>query len=406
VRCPSSARREPAFAAYTAADMSRFRLSENETLLVVLTLAIKALLLFGGAIVYLWFDPGRGGPLGVWNRWDAPHYLDLVVFGYRAVDAGDLFGPNGYRSVYPGDLPLYIVFYPLFPWLATGVNALINDPLVSAFVVSTVASLFVAPLMYRLVREDEGASVALRASWFLLIFPTAYFLHIGYTESLFLALVLGSFLAARTRHWLLAGLLGGLAAMTRINGLVLLLALPAEALTQWLEDPRDVRRLRAEWLAIGLVAVGFGGYLLLNQVVYGDPFTFLQIQREHWFKELAPPWEGIASTFHWFSDPDLGDALLYGGTELFAVAIGLAATIYAAFRFRPSWFAWMAGNWLLFTSTAFLLSVPRYTLTLFPMMVAMALVARGRWAFIGLSAVSVAGFVYFAARFALGGWAY
>ena len=44
---------------------------------------------------------------------------------------------------------------------------------------------------------------------FLLIFPTAYFLHIGYTESLFLALVLGSFLAARTDRWWLAGLSAG-----------------------------------------------------------------------------------------------------------------------------------------------------------------------------------------------------
>jgi len=386
--------------------MPRFRLSEHETLLVVLTLLIKALLLLGGAIAYLWFQRQVGGPLGVWNRWDAPHYLDLAVFGYRATDAGDLFGPNGYRSVYPGDLPLYIVFYPLFPWLITGVNAVLDDPLVSAFVVSGVASLFVAPLMYRLVRQDEEPDVAMRAAWFLLIFPTAYFLHIGYTESLFLALVLGSFLAARTRHWVLAGLLGGLAALTRINGLVLLLALPAEAVTQWYEDPRVERRLRPEWLGIGLVAVGFGGYLLLNQVVYGDPLTFLQVQREHWFKQLAPPWEGIASAAGWLGDEKLENALLYGVTELTAVAIGLAGTVYAAFRFRPSWFAWMAGNWLLFTSTAFLLSVPRYTLTLFPIMVGMALLARDRWVLVALSLLSLAGFVYFAARFALGGWAF
>jgi len=386
--------------------MPRFRLSEHETLLVVLTLLIKALLLLGGAIAYLWFQRQVGGPLGVWNRWDAPHYLDLAVFGYRATDAGDLFGPNGYRSVYPGDLPLYIVFYPLFPWLITGVNAVLDDPLVSAFVVSGVASLFVAPLMYRLVRQDEEPDAAMRAAWFLLIFPTAYFLHIGYTESLFLALVLGSFLAARTRHWVLAGLLGGLAALTRINGLVLLLALPAEAVTQWYEDPRVERRLRPEWLGIGLVAVGFGGYLLLNQAVYGDPLTFLQVQREHWFKQLAPPWEGIASAAGWLGDEKLENALLYGVTELTAVAIGLAGTVYAAFRFRPSWFAWMAGNWLLFTSTAFLLSVPRYTLTLFPIMVGMALLARDRWVLVALSLLSLAGFVYFAARFALGGWAF
>ncbi len=115
----------------------------------------------------------------------------------------------------------------------------------------------------------------MRAAWFLLIFPTAYFLHIGYTEALFMALVLGSFLAARTERWWLAGLLGGLAALTRVNGLVLIPALAAEALTQWLHRPPEERRLRVEWLAIGLVAVGFGGYLALNQAIYGDALTFL-----------------------------------------------------------------------------------------------------------------------------------
>ena len=42
-----------------------------------------------------------------------------------------------------------------------------------------------------------------------------------------------------------------------------------------------------EWLAIGLVGVGFGGYLALNQAIYGTPFQFLRIQHEHWFKSLA-----------------------------------------------------------------------------------------------------------------------
>ena len=112
----------------------------------------------------------------------------------------------------------------------------------------------------------------LRAAGFLLIFPTAYFLHVGYTESLFLALVLGCFLAVRRDHWWLAGALGGLAALTRINGLVLVPALAAEAWLEWDADGRH--RLRAHWLAIGLVVVGFVGYLALNLAVYGDPLTF------------------------------------------------------------------------------------------------------------------------------------
>ena len=78
----------------------------------------------------------------------------------------------------------------------------------------------------------------------------------------------------------------------------------------------------------------------------------------------------------------------------------------SAFRLRPSYFAWMAGNWLLFTSTSFLLSMPRYALTLFPLMILMALVTRRSWALVVVSAVSLAAFVYFAARFATGDWAF
>ncbi|HEX2194307.1 MAG TPA: glycosyltransferase family 39 protein [Candidatus Limnocylindria bacterium] len=386
----------------------RLRLPDADALLLALTVVIKIGVLAIGAAAYA-MATGRLdaiGALETWNRWDAPHYLDLVVFGYRAVDDGTLIGPDGYRSVYPGDLPLYIVFYPLFPWLATAVNAVVGDPLVSAFVVSSVASLFVAPLMYRLVREDEDVGVALRAAWFLLIFPTAYFLHIGYTESLFMALVLGSFLAGRTRHWWIAGLLGGLAALTRINGLVLLPALAAEAFTQWYEQPRGQRRLRMEWLAIGLVGVGFLAYIGLNLAIYGEPFTFLRVQREHWFKELAPPWEAISAAVGWLRSDDPDTVFIHGSMELAFVVIGLLAVLISAFRLRPSYFAWTAGNWLLFTSTSFLLSMPRYTLTLFPVMVLLALPTRRVWLLAALSAVSLAAFVYFAIRFATGSWAF
>jgi 4-amino-4-deoxy-L-arabinose transferase-like glycosyltransferase len=348
--------------------------------------------------------PGLRGILQIWNWWDAPHYLDLAVLSYRAVDPGARF-IDGYQRAYPGDLPLYIVFFPLFPWLVGAVNALLHEPLVSAFIVSTVASLFVAPLLYRLVRADEGHRVALLSAWFALIFPTAYFLHIGYTESLFLALVLGSFLAARTDRWWLAGLLGGLAALTRVNGLVLIPALAAEAWLAWDADPQH--RLRIEWLAIGLVAVGFAGYLALNQVVYGDPFAFLQIQRVHWYKELAPPWQGIGGVIHFITDSrDPIDAIKYGWFELAFIALGLVGTVVAAFRFRPSWFVWMAGNWLLFTSTSFVLSVPRYSLTLFPLFAWFAVLGRRRAVAVGLSLASIGLMGYFVSEFVVGRWAF
>jgi len=381
------------------------RLSRTDALLIGLTLFFKVALLALGAIAY---GPFAGGTikdpvdlLAIWNRWDAWHYLDVAVYGYMAHDPG--ITPTYSLT---GDLDLFIVFYPLYPWLVGAVNWLVHEPVVSGFAVTGVASLFVAPFLYRLVRVDEGHAVALRSAWFLLIFPTAFFLHIPYTEALFLALALGSFLAARTGRWWLAGALGGLAALTRVNGLVLIPALAAEAATQWFERPSEERRLRADWLAIGLVPVGFAVYLGVNFLVYGDPLAFLRIQDEHWFKSLAPPWEGFGVALQWFEIGNPDERLMYGGMELAFTALGLLAVVHAAFRFRASWFAWMIGNWILFVSTAFIVSVPRYSLTLFPLFVSLALLTRRAWLLGLLTVFSIAGLGWLAVRFATGAWAF
>ncbi len=143
------------------------------------------------------------------------------------------------------------MFFPLFPWLVAAANSVIGVPVAAAFAVSTVASFFVAPMLYRLVRADLGATVARWSAILLLVFPTAYFLHIGYTESLFLALAFGSLWLARSDRWWAAGVLGGLAALTRVNGLVLIPALAVEAWLQWRVHRRISVRVRLpRWPAL------------------------------------------------------------------------------------------------------------------------------------------------------------
>src|ERR1041385_2186481 len=118
------------------------RLDSNERLIIGLTLAIKVGVLLLGLIAWQVVHgtqvdfPG----LSLWDRWDAPHYTDLMVYGYRADDPGNLTNRYGYQQVYPGDLGLYIVFYPLFPWLGGALNALIHAPVLSAFIVAGIAS--------------------------------------------------------------------------------------------------------------------------------------------------------------------------------------------------------------------------------------------------------------------------
>ena len=154
------------------------------------------------------------------------------------------------------------------------------------------------------------------------------------------------------------------------------------------------------------MAVGFGVYLGLNQVVYGEPFAFLEPQRYHWYKYLSWPWDGIEGVVGWLDSRVPDRVLMQGAMELLFIAIGLVGTVHAALRFRPSWFAWMAGNMLLFVSTSFVMSTPRYALTLFPLYVSLALASRRTAVLAVVSLISIAGMIYFAGRFANGVWAF
>ena len=358
---------------------------------VALTLAVKfVLLVYAVQAYYVLSNKGLGtfyGYLEIWNRWDAPHYLDLARDGY----------------VNTGEQRLWLVFYPLYPWLVRAFAFVVRNYMVAAFVVSAVASVAAGLLLHRLVRLDHDEPVARGAVWFMLIFPTAYFLHIGYTESLFIALAVGSFLAARREHWLVAGCLGALACLTRVNGLVLIPALAVEALGQY----RQTRRYDARWLYIGIAAAGFGGYLLLNKHVAGDYFAFTKIASSHWHKTLTWPWVGIGEVWNsmWTRQPS--EAALVGALELFFVVLGLVATVWSWLKLRPSYAVWMTGNWLLWSSTAFLLSTPRYTLIMFPLFILFARLATQHTLWNAVITVwSLLFLSLFAGQFVQGRWAF
>lgn len=326
-----------------------------------------------------------GDLLAVWNRWDAPHYLFVAQHGYAPTGEGRLF----------------LVFFPLYPWLVRATAWVVQDALSAAFLVSGVASVLAVVLLYRLARLDVAEPVARRAALFALVFPTSYFLHIPYTESLFLALVLLAFLAAREGRWRVAGLVGVLASLTRPNGILLLPALAVEA---WCQHRQQ--SLRGGWWWLGAVPGGVGVHLLVNQVVAGHPTAFLEILRTHWHKTLNWPWVGLAGTYRSVFWRTPYEAHMVGVQELLYAALG-ALVVGAAVRSLPASYAvWTATNWLASVSTTFVLSVPRYTLVLFPVYLLMARWAetpRRRLALLGWCGLWLA---YFSCQFAQGRWAF
>jgi len=350
-------------------------------------LALKFLLFVFGAKSYQILEDksleGAHAWFQIWNRWDALHYQRLAQFGYSATDT------------------LKAWFYPLFPWSVRLFGHLTGDYLVCAFVVSGIASIVAAILLRRLVNLDYPVVVAQRATWFFLIFPTAYFLHIGYTESLFLALGLGSLMAARTERWWLAGVLGALAWMTRAPGAILVPTLAVEAIHQyWV-----TRRLKWQWLWIAFVPVGFGVYLLVNWQVTGDAFAFLRMRQKLFAMSASWPWVGIREAIGSF-DRTPNEAEMVGAQELCFVALSLICTIVSWIKLRPLYAMWMTGNWLLFTSVTFIESTPRYTLTLFPIFILFALVAANRFWNAVITVWSLLFLALFAGLFVRGWWAF
>jgi hypothetical protein len=230
----------------------------------------------------------------------------------------------------------------------------------------------------------------MRSVWFLLIFPTAYFLHVGYSEGLFLALALACILAARVERWWLAGMLGAFCWMTRAAGAVLVPALAVEATQQYWMKRRlcshgavspcqihhtgntstqrdDYNKLRGgrawkwHWLWIAIGPTGLVVYLLINWSVIGDPFVFLQTRRLSFEQSFALPLAGIRQAI-WAHYLTPSEAEMVGAQELFFVALGFVCTIISWFKLRPVYAMWMTGSWILSASVSFFRSMPRYTL--------------------------------------------
>lgn len=366
-----------------AVPATRLRWSALDSETALLVLVLKGLILLLAALgIQTLFDQKENWST-LWTRWDASHYLSLAKDGYTGT----------------GDGRFSIVFYPFYPWLVRAVAFVCRSYFAAALLVSGVASICAALLLRRLAELDQRAIVARMAVWFLLIFPTAYFLHIGYTESLFLALVLGCFLAARKQAWAIAGVLGVLACMTRVNGLLLVPTLAVEA---WLQY-RQTRRIDWRWLWIGAPGLGFLAYLFLNYRVTGDPFAFSPIMEEHWYKKIAPPWVGLHAAWTRIFRFNLTEGLF----EFVFIVFSFLCTVWCWIKLRPSYAVWMTLNWLLITSTTFLVSVPRYCLALFPIFIILARLAAAR-PMVGriVTATSLFLLALFAMKFAHGTWAF
>jgi Gpi18-like mannosyltransferase len=367
------------------------------TEIVAIILAIKIFSFILAPLSWLVLKNQFVDVISLWNRWDAPHYVYIAKNGYTAVGEGRYF----------------IVFMPLYPFLIRLLAFFTKNYPFAAMLISNFASLLAGFYLYKLVKIDYSHPTAIKSVFYLSIFPTSYFLIAGYTESLFLFLTIGCFYYARKGNWLPAGVTGMLASATRITGLILIPSLLYEYLWQ---KSKSKSKLKSKYesknvkdaLFLCMIGFGFISYLLLNYIIWGNIFAFLEIQREHWFKHLAPPWEGLLGALWSISWRDPGGKVLVGGAELVFGLFGLAGIIYAIItKLRPSYTIYMLLTWLAVASTSYWLSMPRYTLSLFPIFIILAIIGDKREVMhYAMTIAFLLFFSFFLVLFTQGYWAF
>lgn len=311
------------------------------------------------------------------ERWDALWFLRIAEDGYAEDDGS-------------------AAFFPLYPLTIRAVSAVIGGhPLAAALIVSNLAFLGALVVVYLLTKLEYGEDTARRTTVLTAAWPTALFFFAPYSESLFLLLAAGAFLCARQRKWVAAAGLGALAAATRSIGIVLAVALAVEALHQWKERrDQSIGTLLKPLALSGLVGLGTFAYLLYWRIAAGEWFAPIG-EQANWQRVFSFPLLTLRSAtdaaFDFIGVREGGYPLL----DWLVVVPALAAAVWVAFRARPSYAVYAWASLLLPLTFVFearpLMSVPRFTVVVWPIFWALARLGE-RWnAHAAIVACSAAG---------------
>jgi Gpi18-like mannosyltransferase len=323
------------------------------------------------------------------HRWDGNSYTFIAIHGYVTSGAEKSF------IVFPPLYPLFIKFLTLF-----GIN-----PTLSGVLVSNIFFIGAMIILFKLIELDYHKKIAYLTIILISIFPTTFFFSIAYPESLFVFLFALSFYLARKRKYLFSGLAGGLAVITRPFGIIIF---PALILYLFIQKDLNFKKLALLSTTFGLPILV---YLLINYSLFGSPFAFLEILKDNWQKSFAFPWDGIlASWKRGIFTPELSNYKFFVGygeaiaSTLAWISIPIGIKHWGI---KSPYLIYLLLATILFTSTGFILSAPRYILSIPPFFIIFAKIFDSNkilkilWII-----VSVALLFYISYEFAWGQWTF
>ncbi len=269
--------------------------------------------------------------------WDSEYYIGIAVGGYDDPKGGSETNPRTGMAT-----PRNYSFFPFYPYAMKGLAYPLSvfqlDPIATATLAGAILTLLgtLAGLLalYDLTRPYFDENGGLRAIFYLLIFPSAFFLAQIYTEGLFIGLAFWSLALMKRKQWLAASILGALAAWTRAHGAALALPL---ALAWW--NSMDRSSLRAniswKWAAQGLcVLLPVAAYLVWRISPLGQGWAALQeFYFGRGFLRIGASLDSWANAFQYAKTNNA--ATIYFGVEVFTVLVAILTSLALVRRDLP-----------------------------------------------------------------------
>lgn len=293
--------------------------------------------------------------------WDGSWYERIAELGYVKA------GPQSFR------------FFPLFPFLGRALGHLpgISDG-TALLLVANVAGFLALVLLHLLVSAERlPPGTATRSVLALSLWPAAFVLAMGYSESLLLLASLAAFWCWRTGRWWWSIVPAFLAGLTRPVGLLLAVPAAVEAVLAWRAARPAGGASAVVGRALAVLAAPAGALAYLASVAGPaggllQPLR-LQLSRSH-RGSIADPLQTVGRDL-----VDLASAH-HLGTALHApfAIVFVVLTVYLFFRL-PACYAWYAAATMAVALTAPNLdSLERYGLACFPLAIGAALLTA-RW---------------------------
>lgn len=282
----------------------------------------------------------------IYRNYDGPLYI---------VPAKTLYDPARITALHlETTLPAqyFAAHLPAYPFLIRILSPLAGY-LKSMVLINIIATCILAALFYLFLSKLKLTPHPLILSAVFLFLPRFLVVRsVGAPESLFLLFVIASLFSFEKKRYLLAGLFGGLATMTKTPGILLFPAYVLVFIEEWLAS----HELKTGWFGVILIPLGLLAVFGIYGKQYGDFFAYFHSGDN---VHLVAPFSVFNFQKIWVGTAWLEDILfyffLYGLTVLF-----LWRSTYRSFFYFTLVF---------FTATVFIQhrDISRYSLPLWPM---------------------------------------